>query len=147
MLYSAPLSFFHLHAFILSFIQRILIEYGSIPHFIHCLCSNSISSPSTIAPLYSSVSSFSCFLYTSGITLYLLPYWNAGQLQGHRLGLFGVWHLNGCIERVYHVSGVALPSIFSVTCINWMLSLLSLASAYCYFSHIVCLFLFFFSLF
>lgn len=41
------------------------------------------------------------------------------------------------------MSGVALSSIFSVTCINWMLSLLSLVSAYCYSSHIACLFLFF----
>lgn len=45
------------------------------------------------------------------------------------------------------VPGMALPSVFSVTCINWMLSLLGLASASCYFSHIICLSLMFFSMF
>lgn len=45
------------------------------------------------------------------------------------------------------VPGMALPSVFSVTCINWMLSLLGLASASCYFSHIICRSLMFFSMF
>lgn len=135
---------FYLSTFIPSFIQQILLERGSMPHFIQCLCSTVTFSPSMTAPLYCPESLSSCFLSTPWhCTLSMIVCWPAPGAR--TLPVWGLALEWLCWEGT--VPGMALPSVFSVTCINWMLSLLGLASASCYFSHIICLSLMFFSMF